>query len=47
MQKKRAFDHSKYQLWIDPNEVVPYEKNAKIHTWENFTGQKAVKLNNE
>lgn len=32
MQKKRAFDHSKYQLWIDPNEVVPYEKNAKIHT---------------
>ena len=28
----RAFDHSKYQLWIDPNEVVPYEKNAKIHT---------------
>ena len=32
MKTKRAFDHSKYQLWIDPNEVVPYEKNAKIHT---------------
>ena len=32
MKTKRAFDHSKYQLWIDPNEVIPYEKNAKIHT---------------
>ena len=28
----RAFDHSKYQLWIDPNEVTPYERNAKQHT---------------
>lgn len=28
----KAFDHSKYKLWIDPNELVPYEKNAKIHT---------------
>lgn len=30
--KNRAFDHSKYQLWIDPNELTPYEQNAKIHT---------------
>ena len=30
--KNRAFDHSKYQLWIDPNELTPYGKNAKIHT---------------
>ena len=28
----RAFDKSKYALWIDPNEVTPYERNAKIHT---------------
>lgn len=28
----KAFDHSKYTLWIDPNEVTPYERNAKIHT---------------
>ena len=27
----RAFDHSKYQNWIDPNDVKPYERNAKIH----------------
>lgn len=26
--KNRAFDHSKYQNWIDPNEVRPYERNA-------------------
>lgn len=32
MAKNKAFDHSKYQNWIDPNIVVPYEKNAKIHT---------------
>lgn len=25
-------DHSKYQNWIDPNEIEPYERNAKIHT---------------
>lgn len=25
-------DHSKYQQWIDPNECIPYEKNAKEHT---------------
>lgn len=28
----KAHDHSKYSRWIDPNEVVPYEKNAKQHT---------------
>ena len=28
----KEHDHSKYALWIDPNEVVPYERNAKIHT---------------
>jgi len=33
--KNRAFDHSKYQNWIDPNEVIPYEKNAKIHDEKN------------
>ena len=31
-KENRAFDHSKYQLWIDPNEVTPYERNAKQHT---------------
>ena len=30
--KNRAFDHSKYQHWIDPNEVTPYQMNAKQHT---------------
>lgn len=30
--KNRAFDHSKYQHWIDPNEVTEYKNNAKIHT---------------
>ena len=30
--KNRAFDHSNYENWIDPNAVTPYEKNAKIHT---------------
>ena len=33
MQSK-AFNKSKYQHWIDPNEVKPYERNAKIHTPE-------------
>lgn len=32
MGKNKAFDHSKYQLWIDPNQVKPYERNAKKHT---------------
>ena len=31
-KKSRAFDHSKYQFWIRPEEVEPYEKNSKIHT---------------
>lgn len=31
MAKNRANDHSKYTNWIDPNEVIPYEKNAKRH----------------
>lgn len=25
-------DRSKYKLWIDPGECIPYERNAKIHT---------------
>lgn len=29
--KNRAFDHSKYKNWIRPEEVIPYEKNAKKH----------------
>lgn len=29
--KNRAFDKSKYANWIDPNEVKPYEHNAKLH----------------
>lgn len=28
----REHDHSKYERWIDPNETVPYERNAKLHT---------------
>ena len=32
MPKNRANDHSKYQNWIDPNDVIPYERNAKQHT---------------
>ena len=31
-QQGREFDKSKYQNWIDPAEVKPYERNAKIHT---------------
>lgn len=31
MAKNRANDHSKYQNWIDPRVVQPYEKNAKQH----------------
>lgn len=34
MGKNKAFDKSKYALWIDPNEVEPYSRNAKIHTPE-------------
>lgn len=29
--KNKAFDHSKYSEWIDPNKVKPYERNAKKH----------------
>lgn len=32
MKKSRALDHSKYQNWIDPNEVTPYANNAKQHS---------------
>lgn len=28
----KANDHSKYKDWIDPNEVVPYKMNSKLHT---------------
>ena len=28
----KAHDHSKYENWVDPNAVVPYERNVKIHT---------------
>ena len=28
----KAFDHSKYEHWIDPNKVKPFERNAKEHT---------------
>ena len=30
-RKTREHDHSKYRDWIDPNEVIPYERNAKKH----------------
>lgn len=30
--KNKAFDHSKYQNWIDPNAVIPYSRNVKEHT---------------
>ena len=29
--KSKAFDQSKYENWIDPHEVIPYERNAKKH----------------
>ena len=29
--ENKAFDHSKYQNWIDPKDVKPYERNAKKH----------------
>lgn len=28
MRKSKAFDHSKYTNWIDPNDVTPYERNV-------------------
>lgn len=30
--KNRAFDHSKYKDWIDPEETQPYPLNSKLHT---------------
>lgn len=32
MARNKANDHSKYQDWIDPNEVKEYPNNSKIHT---------------
>ena len=32
MGKSKAFDHSKYKDWISPDEVIPYQMNAKQHT---------------
>jgi len=29
--KNRAFDHMHYTDWRKPEELIPYEKNAKIH----------------
>ena len=29
--KNRAFDHRHYPDWMKPEDLVPYEKNAKIH----------------
>ena len=29
--KSREFDYSHYEEWRDPNELIPYGKNAKIH----------------
>lgn len=31
-RKNKAFDQSKYALWIDPQQAKPYERNAKEHT---------------
>ena len=30
-QENRAFDYSRWPNWIDPQEAIPYDKNAKIH----------------
>lgn len=30
--KDRAFDHSKYKDWINPEETQPYPLNSKLHT---------------
>lgn len=32
MRKSKAFDHSKYKDWINPEKVIPYQMNAKQHT---------------
>ena len=31
MKKNRAFDQSHYETWRDPNQLIPYGKNAKVH----------------
>lgn len=31
MSKNRAFDHRHYTDWRRPEDLIPYEKNAKIH----------------
>lgn len=31
-RKNKAFDQSKYALWIDPQQAKPYARNAKEHT---------------
>lgn len=49
-KKNKAFDQSKYALWIDPQQAKPYEPkycDVILTRWENFTGQKAVLLNGE
>lgn len=30
-KKGREFDHSHYETWVDPKELIPYPKNAKQH----------------
>ena len=32
MKKGKEFLHDAYENWIDPQQITPYEKNAKIHT---------------
>ena len=29
MKKSKAFDYSKYEHWIDPDEVIHYEKKCE------------------
>ena len=33
----KEFDHTKYREWIDPNDVTPYDRNAKRHTEKQIT----------
>lgn len=32
--QSKAFDYSRWPNWIDPHDVIPYEKNAKVHDAE-------------
>lgn len=32
--QSKAFDYSRWPNWIDPADVIPYEKNAKVHDAE-------------